>query len=111
MRQRMFKRVLFYAAALSIVGLLAAGCGGGKQQPSEKNTGDAGFPRAKTLYLGGDQWGEPNTFNPLCDWPSWPIRGKDNIMYEPLMTYNSLTGAMEPLLGHSLEKSPEVISV
>ncbi|HEX7510987.1 MAG TPA: ABC transporter substrate-binding protein, partial [Chitinivibrionales bacterium] len=105
------KRILCYTLTLCTAALLASGCGGGKQPASEKNVGDAGYPRAKTLYLGGDQWGEPNTFNPLCDWPAWPIRGKDNIMYEPLMTFNSLTGEMEPLLGHSLEKSPDVISV
>ena len=63
------------------------------------------------MYLGGDQWGEPNTFNPLCDWPAWPIHGKTDLLYEPLMVFNSLTGEMEPLLAHSLEKTPEVISV
>ncbi|MBN1129969.1 MAG: ABC transporter substrate-binding protein [Chitinispirillaceae bacterium] len=83
------------------------------KQPASKDAPASGtsFPRAKTLYLGGDQWGEPNTFNPLCDWPAWPIRGKDNIMYEPLMTFNSLTGEMEPLLAHTLQKSPDTISV
>ncbi|MBN2035548.1 MAG: ABC transporter substrate-binding protein [Chitinispirillaceae bacterium] len=80
-------------------------------QKAGTDQGASDFPRSKTLYIGGDQWGDPNTFNPLCDWPAWPIRGKDNIMYEPLMTYNSLTGEMEPLLAHSLEKTPDVISV
>jgi len=107
----MNNRIVFYAKALCLAGLLAAGCGTNKSPATEKNVGESGFPRAQTLYLGGDQWGEPNTFNPLCDWPAWPIRGKDNIMYEPLMTFNSLTGEMEPLLGHSLQKSPDVISV
>ena len=71
------------------------------------------FPREVSLSIGGDQWGPANTFNPLCPgWQSaWPVKGKGNLMYEPLMTFNSMTGAMEPLLGHSLEKSNESVSV
>ncbi len=106
-------RTIFRLTAVCLAVFLVVGCGGSKQQSDQtKSTPqNAEFPRDKTLYLGGDQWGDPNTFNPLCDWPAWPIRGKDNIMYEPLMTFNSLKGEMEPLLGHSLEKSPDVISV
>jgi peptide/nickel transport system substrate-binding protein len=106
-------RIIFRMITACLAVFLVMGCGGNKQQSEQtKSTPqNAEFPREKTLYLGGDQWGDPNTFNPLCDWPAWPIRGKDNIMYEPLMTFNSLKGEMEPLLGHSLEKTPDVISV
>jgi peptide/nickel transport system substrate-binding protein len=111
----MRKCTLFFVSAICLIGLSVTGCGNNKKsQANDKasvNAGEAGFIRNQTLYLGGDQWGDPNTFNPLCDWPAWPIRGKDNIMYEPLMTYNSLSGEMEPLLGHSLEKTTDVISV
>ncbi len=104
-------RSFLYAGAICLIGLFAMECGNKRQAQANGNNAVDQFPREKTLYLGGDQWGEPNTFNPLCDWPAWPIRGKDNIMYEPLMIFNSLTGKMEPLLAHSLEKSPDVISV
>jgi peptide/nickel transport system substrate-binding protein len=89
------------------------GCGGTKQPSGKTKPAQQAseFPREKTLYLGGDQWGDPNTFNPLNDWPAWPVRGKDNIMYEPLMTYNLLSGELEPLLAHSLQKSADTVSV
>jgi peptide/nickel transport system substrate-binding protein len=96
-------------------GFLLWGCDGNKQAGETKAGGSSqqsDFPRDKTLYLGDDQWGDPNTFNPLCDWPAWPIRGKDNVMlYEPLMIFNSLTGQMEPVLGHTLEKSADAIGI
>ena len=102
------RNVLKIIALCSLCALAAAGCGGKKQA----QTGSiVDFPREKTMYLGGDQWGKPNTFNPLCDWPAWPIHGKTDLLYEPLMVFNSLTGEMEPLFAHSLEKTPEVISV
>ena len=104
-------RSFLYAGAICLIGLFAMECGNKRQAQANGNNAVDQFPREKTLYLGGDQWGEPNTFNPLCDWPAWPIRGKDNIMYEPLMIFNSLTGQMEPLLAHSLVQSPDVISV
>jgi peptide/nickel transport system substrate-binding protein len=106
----MIFRTLFKAVALTILAAFIFGCGEKKQAQTQDVSVD-GFPRSQTLYIGGDQWGDPNTFNPLCDWPAWPIRGKDNLMYEPLMTFNSLKGEMEPLLGHTLQKSPDTISV
>ena len=102
------KRVCNILLAIGIYSLLT-GCGSG-QKDTVNNNGTA-FPRNETLYLAGDQWGEPNTFNPLYDWPAFPVKGKGNLMYEPLMVFNSLSGAMEPLLAHSLEKSNDVISV
>ncbi|MFP4164131.1 MAG: ABC transporter substrate-binding protein [Chitinispirillaceae bacterium] len=71
---------------------------------------EVGFPRSKTLYMAGFQWGEPNSFNPLVDWPAFPVGGNFNLMYEPLMNFNSLNGEMEPLLAKSYEKTPDVIS-
>ncbi len=92
-----------------ITAILITGCGTGSKDTTGDN--DTAFPRNKTLYLAGDQWGEPNSFNPLYDWPAFPIRGKGSLMYEPLMVLNTLTGKMEPCLAHSLEKSNDVISV
>lgn len=57
------------------------------------------FPRAETFYLGGRQWGEPSTFNPIGT-PGWPISTM-NLLYETLLLYNSLDGRMQPLLAES----------
>jgi peptide/nickel transport system substrate-binding protein len=62
------------------------------------------FPRSETLYLAGFQWAEPSTFNPLSDWPDWPING-NYLLYESLLTFNPLTGAMEPRLARSLSRT------
>ncbi|MBN1759889.1 MAG: hypothetical protein JW863_16300 [Chitinispirillaceae bacterium] len=40
----------------------------------------APFPQSETLYLGGPQWGSPNSFNPLADWPAFPVSGKQEKM-------------------------------
>ena len=63
-------------------------------------------PRKESLYLTGQQWGAPATFNPLAEsWAaSWPVGGRFNLMYEPLITYNSLNGRIEPLLGTLVEE-------
>jgi peptide/nickel transport system substrate-binding protein len=106
-------RIISRVIAACMAACLILGCGGSKPQSDQTKTSQQGadFPREKTLYVGGDQWGEPNTFNPLQDWPAWPVRGKDNVMYEPLMMFNLLSGELEPLLAHSLQKSPDTISV
>jgi peptide/nickel transport system substrate-binding protein len=82
-----------------------------KDTQTQAQTPGTSFQREKTIYLGGDQWGDPSTFNPLCDWPAWPVKGKCGLLYEPLMVFNSLSGEMEPLLAHSLKKTPDTISV
>lgn len=69
--------------------------------PGGDGAGETGFPRGKTLYLAGSQWGDPSTFNPLAEsWQAaWPVNDKFNLMYEPLIAYNSLDGKFESLLG------------
>lgn len=67
--------------------------------------------RKETLNLVGFQWGEPHTFNPLNGWPSWPVRYEFNLMYEPLLNYNSLTGEIEPLLGSLHQTNNDIIEV
>jgi peptide/nickel transport system substrate-binding protein len=69
------------------------------------------FPREKTLYLVGFQWGDPSSFNPLNGWPAWPTRPEFNLMYEQLTVYNSMTGGIEPLLGRLDEKNNDYVSV
>ncbi len=77
-------------------------------------TSDHGaFPRDETFYVGGSQWGSPNTFNPLAWWSAFPIMsgGNHNIMYEHLLKYNILTGEVEPLLASLHERTNESVSV
>src|SRR4051794_40987509 len=59
----------------------------------------SGFPRSETFYVGGRQWGEPSSFNPLGS-SVWPVSTM-NLIYETLLMYNSLTGQMQPLLAES----------
>jgi len=67
----------------------------------QQDTSEASLPRQETLYLSGQQWGSPATFNPLAEsWQAaWPVGGRFNLIYEPLITYNTLNGDFEPLLG------------
>ena len=67
----------------------------------QDSSSEGSLPRQETLYLSGQQWGSPATFNPLAEsWmAAWPVGGRFNLMYEPLITYNTLNGDFEPLLG------------
>ncbi len=98
-------KILIVSACL--LGLMS--CGGEKKAEGESGT----FPRSKTLYLAGSQWGDPNTFNPLAEsWQAaWPVGDRFNLMYEPLITYNSLDGKFEPLLGTLVSKDADSIVV
>ena len=71
----------------------------------QTTTSESALPREETLYLSGQQWGTPSTFNPLAEsWmAAWPVGGRFNLMYEPLITYNTLNGAFEPLLGSLID--------
>lgn len=94
-----------------LAGALLCGLISCKSNNTKTANGEVSFPRNKTLYMAGFQWGEPNTFNPLCDWPAFPVGGNYNLMYEPLMNFNSLNGQMEPLIAKSYQQNDNVISV
>jgi len=95
---KMEMRINRYLWALALV-LFLLGCGPGRDSAGTT----ASFPRAKTLYIGGLQSGAPNTFNPLNDLPAFPVGAPMNLMYEPLMVFNTLRGSMDPLLAKSYE--------
>ncbi len=63
------------------------------------------YPRQETFYIGGFDWAEPNTFNPLAGDPNFPIDGNIRLVYESLFAYNQLTGKLEPLLALSYEQT------
>lgn len=63
---------------------------------------DVTLPRNQTLYIGGLQWGPPNSFNPVGSVPAWPNETQTQMMYETLFAYNMVSGKMEPQLALSL---------
>ncbi len=94
-------------ASVAIIVIVAFSCL--KKETVKRD--DTAFPRNKTLYIAGFQWGEPNSFNPLIDKPAWPIDGYFNLVYEPLMMWNALSDRMEPLLAMSYTNEGDRISV
>lgn len=68
---------------------------------SDATSSDAGFSRSETVFVGGRQWGEPSTFNPLLGWPHWPAMNDMGLLYESLLLYNQLTGQLHPVLAES----------
>jgi peptide/nickel transport system substrate-binding protein len=60
------------------------------------------FARSETLYIGGPQWGEPSSFNPLSSSADWPLRNA-NLLYESLLSYDPQTGKILPMLAESYE--------
>jgi peptide/nickel transport system substrate-binding protein len=90
------------ALAISLALLSLADC---KPRTNESS----GFPRHETFYLGGRQWGEPSTFNPLGT-PGWPISTM-NLLYETLLMYDSLSGQMRPLLAESYAVHDDSVEV
>jgi peptide/nickel transport system substrate-binding protein len=78
-----------------------------------ETAGVTSFPRAKTLYLGGSQWGDPSTFNPMADASSsaWPVRDRFNLMYETLISFNTLNGKMESGLGTLVSNNADSIVI
>jgi peptide/nickel transport system substrate-binding protein len=71
----------------------------------------SGFPRTETFYMGGPQWGEPSSFNPLASNPDWPVKTPCNLLYESLLLYNASTGEMQPSLAKSFRQTPEGIEI
>jgi peptide/nickel transport system substrate-binding protein len=96
----------FSALRAIIFGLLIFGlaaCRRGRDESSSQ------FPRSQTLYLGGAQWGEPASFNPLANSPDFPVGM--NLMYESLFMYNVQTSKLDGLLAESYEVTPTTIDV
>ena len=102
------KSIARTALVLSATGALF-GCG----SSSQDELAGGSLPRQETLYLSGQQNDAPGTFNPLAEsWmTTWPVSGRFNLMYEPLLTYNSLTGEIEPLLGSLVSRNNDSIVV
>lgn len=102
------RSLLFKTAAITSVLILAA-CQEEKQEVTTAE--DSEYPRAETLYIGGFDWAPPTTFNPLDYDPNFPIDGNVRLMYETLVTYNQLSGKLEPMLAESFEQNDSSITV
>jgi peptide/nickel transport system substrate-binding protein len=78
--------------------------------PAEEVAAPEQLPRNETLYVAGWKWGALTTFNPLNSGPDWPSNGGNTTMallYEPLFTFNLLSGEIDPLLATELNFSDE----
>lgn len=64
----------------------------------------ANLPREKTLYMAGEQWSAPATFNPLAGVSDWPVAAAaDVLIYETLFAMNMVTSELDPLLATGYE--------
>jgi peptide/nickel transport system substrate-binding protein len=84
------------------------------ESPSASPSGSQSkeLPRQESLYIGGIQWGEPTSFNPLNDSASaWPCRTAIKILYETLFEFDPFTGKLLPLLGQSYQVLDQGIEV
>ncbi len=93
-------------ALLAAASALALGC------RADARTDEA-FPRRETLSVGGFQWAQPSTFNPLASTPDWPVTTltAQNLFYETLLVFNTLSGQMQPLLAESFVVKADIIEV
>ncbi len=99
---RWWRRLLPYGLVW-LCGLTALTC------HRKVDSGD--FPRAQALYVGGPQWGEPSSFNPLASSPDWPVKAYFELMYETLFIYDALRGTLEPHLAEAYEVFPDRVEL
>jgi peptide/nickel transport system substrate-binding protein len=108
-RNRLSSAIVLAALVLAPL----AGCKKHKAGTGEQKAGSAtptSFARNETLYVGGRQWGEPSTFNPLAGWQDWPVNSM-NLVYETLLMYEPLKGELVPLLAESHKVTDEGVEV
>jgi peptide/nickel transport system substrate-binding protein len=103
--------------ALACVAVPLLACGkhkktgpaGSSSSTSGSSASPTSFARNETLYVGGRQWGEPSSFNPLAGWQDWPVNSM-NLIYETLLMYSPTEGKLVPLLAESWEVKDESVS-
>ena len=107
-------KILTFFKVLSVfalTGVLITFSGCKTEENSEVVQSQQEYPRSETLYIGGFDWAPPATFNPLDYDPNFPIDGNVRLMYETLVTYNQLNGALEPMLADSFKQTDNAIIV
>lgn len=104
-------------AAIGVAGLSACGQGthggpgaSGSAGPTAGvgNNGKIGAGRTgaagDTLFIFGQQWGAPTTFNPFSGTAAWPCAQNQNqYVYESCLRFNILTGELQPGLAKSYQ--------
>jgi peptide/nickel transport system substrate-binding protein len=97
-RRQFFAGAAAVGAGAASSSLLAA-CGT-KVKKSSGRSGTSG----KTLFIAGFQWGVPTNFNPLSPTAGWPSgENSAQYIYETLVRFNLLTGALEAGLSTGLQ--------
>ena len=75
-------------------------------------TATAQMPRNETLFVNGFQWGPPSSFNPLGPVRAWPSDGGGfNLIYESLLTFNLITGELDPRLASGITENKDTFVV
>jgi ABC-type transport system substrate-binding protein len=83
-----WQRVMFIGLVLILIGLLGTGLGSAQR-----------IAREETLYIAGQQWGPPTSFNPIGRGAiAWPVGNNSLYVYETLYAFNLFTGELEPVL-------------
>ncbi|MFZ5896548.1 MAG: ABC transporter substrate-binding protein [Myxococcota bacterium] len=95
-------------ALVALLSLVMSSCRGARADDS--GSGKV-YPRNQTLYVGGRQWGEPSSINPLSSSPDWPVISGVKLMYETLFFYDPIAGKMTPLLAESYTQRDGEIEV
>ncbi|RCV50101.1 ABC transporter substrate-binding protein [Marinitenerispora sediminis] len=91
----MRNRLIRFGAGLLAVALAGAGCTG-------SGTDAAGsYPRDRTLYTTGTQWGPPANWNPIMTW-EYTV-GTVGLAYETLFLYDAQEGEYVPWLAEGGE--------
>ena len=105
-----FWKNVFMMTFFTSIAFMATGCKEevSKQPPLQKLSE---YPRNETLYIGGFEWAPPTTFNPLDPNPNFPTDGNIRLLYESLLTYNLLTGKLDPMLADSYIQTDSSITV
>ncbi|HYI56918.1 MAG TPA: ABC transporter substrate-binding protein, partial [Microlunatus sp.] len=105
--RRRFLSVAGLAVGGAVVGTTAAGCGTaqtGNTSGGEEAKGRAGAA-GETLFVGGHQWGPPNSFNPFGAVVAFPCAGgQPELIYEALIRFNMLDGALVPGLAKEVQQ-------
>ncbi len=99
----------FFTLASTLGAFFAIGCNEETKPAQDKLQSE--YERSETLYIGGFDWTPPSSFNPLDYNPNFPIDGNSRITYESLLTYNQLTGELEPMLANSYTSDEDKITV
>lgn len=104
-RREFLRNAALFGAAAGLSGGALTACGG-----TAGGGGSAGRPgeSGETLFIAGLQWGPPTNFNPFDPNSAWPAgQGGLQAIYETLVRFNQLDGALEPGLATELQEPDE----